>query len=416
MTIKKTILYKFLFVVVIFSELYLPSFKFNTFLQIAVLLLYMVFDKIILSKSLFNLLKYLIFILIIGFLGSLFNQYALINICKDILHFIKPILGLLIGYFFLKKINNFETFIKIIVFLGFASAVIHFGIILFFSKVSNVSDIREFGKDNFLELFATLFLLYYQKFLGKSLFESRLKYRILLYTLLLSCFFYFSRTMIIVSIILILSIYGYTIINKKMLVLIGIFILTLTMFYTYLFSIKIERDKSGLDSFLYKIKIAPEELFKTKIDLENHKDLWDHWRGYEAKRAIHLMCNNPSSFIFGAGYGSLVNLKFKAPLTEEKEGIKFISELHNGYIYNFYKTGIFGVIVLILFFINLYKFIYKFPKKSFVNVFISAIGLVYIFTTLTITGIYNTKDSIIFILGALMYFESNLNLNPEKND
>ena len=38
-------------------------------------------------------------------------------------------------------------------------------------------------------------------------------------------------------------------------------------------------------------------------------------------------------------------------------------------------------------------------------VFISGIGLVYVFTTLTITGIYNGRDVIIFILGGLLYFE-----------
>jgi hypothetical protein len=113
------------------------------------------------------------------------------------------------------------------------------------------------------------------------------------------------------------------------------------MLYGYLYSVKIDRGKPGLEAFLYKIKIAPEEIFKTNIDRDNHKELWDHWRGYEAKRALATMEDKPSSYVFGTGYGSLVNLKFKAPLsTTDKEGLKFISELHNGYPYVLYKTGI----------------------------------------------------------------------------
>ena len=47
-------------------------------------------------------------------------------------------------------------------------------------------------------------------------------------------------------------------------------------------------------------------------------------------------------------------------------------------------------------------------KFTFETVFISAMALFYFFTTLTITGIYNTNDTIVFVLGALFcgYFES----------
>jgi hypothetical protein len=39
------------------------------------------------------------------------------------------------------------------------------------------------------------------------------------------------------------------------------------------------------------------------------------------------------------------------------------------------------------------------------SIFISAIGLMFLFSTLTITGIYNSRDIVVFILGALLYFE-----------
>ena len=123
------------------------------------------------------------------------------------------------------------------------------------------------------------------------------------------------------------------------------------------------------------------------------------------------MEESPSSFIIGTGQGSLVNLKFEAPLTGDVDkGLKYISELHNGYVYIFYKTGIVGLFILVYFLISLYNKIYKKDTKNkFATLLISAIGLIFLFTTLTITGIYNAKDVMIFILGALLYFYKNQN-------
>ena len=213
--------------------------------------------------------------------------------------------------------------------------------------------------------------------------------------------------MMVLAILLLLSINGYTKITMKGLKAMGIFLLAIIGFYIFLHSIKIDRGKPGLEAFLFKVKIAPEEIFKTRIDRENHKELWDHWRGYEAKRAFDLMTEYPSSFVFGTGYGSLVNLKFEAPLTGENKGMKFISELHNGFAYVFYKTGIIGLIIYLSFLISLYKVIYK--NSNYATAFISSIGILYFFTTLTITGIYNSRDIIIFILGALLFFKDKIN-------
>ena len=114
------------------------------------------------------------------------------------------------------------------------------------------------------------------------------------------------------------------------------------------------------------------------------------------------MEERPFSYISGTGYGSQVNLKFKAPLSGDVDkGMKFISELHNGYTYVLYKTGIMGLILYIIFLLGLYNKIYS--KATFETIFISAFGLFYLFTTLTITGVYNTNDTTVFILGALIF-------------
>ncbi len=414
MKINATKFYTTLLVLVLFAQLYIVSFRINILFQIFILFVYFFIEKPKISKSFLIQISPLFYIFFIGFVVFFLHKYKSFNLLKDIFHFIKPILGILIGYFFYKKINNFKLFIKTIVICGFLSALIHFIILFTLGDVfsGNLEAVREYSKDNFLELFALFFLLYYHNFENQQLFYSKGFRYLVLSILIISCVLYFSRTMIIVTILLSLTFHGFTIITKQTLKILGLLLLFISIIYIYLFSVKIDRKNTGVDSFLYKIKIAPSEIFTSKIDRENHKDLWDHWRAYEAKRAIILMSDNPTSFVIGTGQGSLVNLKFEAPLTGTDKGLKFISELHNGYVYIFYKTGILGLITLLFFLIFLYKHIYfKKNKNQFMTILISAIGLFYLFTTLTITGMYNARDIIIFILGALLYFYNEQNQN-----
>lgn len=397
-----------IFYLAIFCQLFLPSYKANIALQTAMLGIILFLSGKSFSKDFAKSLIPICLIFILGLITYLCHEYKTINLIKDISHFIKPLLGIALGYFLFKKMK-FETFVKTIVFAGFVSAIIHFFIILIFGKLGSesINEIRgSFGRDNFLELFSLLFFIFYKKYFKKFLFNGKWLNYVVLFTLAFSNILYFSRTMIISFIIAILTLYGFTKINRKSLKYILAFFLLFGLFYAYLFSIKLERDKPGLEALLYKIKIAPSELFKTRIDRNNHRELWDHWRGYEAKRAFALMEDSPSSYAVGTGFGSLINLKFKAPLDDK--GIRYISEIHNGYIYILYKSGIIGLICLFYFLLSLYR--YQYRDQNFITILISTIGLIYFFTTLTITGIYNPRDIIIIILGGLIAnSESRLN-------
>jgi hypothetical protein len=402
MFINKNKFYCSVFIIILLSQIYIQSFKLNIFLQIFFLISYFILEKSSISIKFFKIILPIILIFFIGFIGVILNLNPINPILKDIFHFIKPIQGILIGYLFFKTINNQKLFIKTIILTGFLSAIIHFIIIISFVEFSSINHIRQFTRDNFLELISISFLIY-NRYNNKFDFFYSKKIEIFVFILILtSCILYFSRSMLIVSFLIFLTIKGYTRLNINSLKYIATFIIGTILLYTYLYSVKIERNGKGIEAFLYKIKIAPEEIFQSKIDRENHVDLWDHWRGYEAKRALALMDKEKSSYIIGMGFGSLVNLKFYAPLTEDNKGLKYISELHNGYIYVFYKLGLIGLIFYLFFLIYLYNFIYL--KKTFESIFISIIGLFYLYTTLTITGIYNNKDTLIFILGALLYF------------
>jgi hypothetical protein len=402
MFINKNKFYSSVFIIILLSQIYIQSFKLNIFLQIFFLISYFILEKASISIKLLKIISPIILIFFIGFVGVILNLNHINPILKDIFHFLKPIQGVLIGYLFFKTINNRKLFIKTIILTGFLSAIIHIIILISFVDFSSINHIRQFTRDNFLELISISFLIYNRYNYKFDFFYSKSIEKFVFIFILTSCILYFSRSMLIVSLLIFLSIKGYTKLNINSLKYLATFFIGIFLLYIYLYSVKIERNGKGIEAFLYKVKIAPEEIFQSKIDRENHVDLWDHWRGYEAKRAIALMNKEKSSYIIGMGYGSLVNLKFYAPLTEDNKGLKYISELHNGYIYVFYKLGFFGLILYLFFLIYLYNFIYL--KKTFESLFISIIGLFYLFTTLTITGIYNNKDTLIFILGALLFF------------
>jgi len=391
--------------------MYLPSYKTNFFLQLLFLVFLLTVKKVKISVPFFKQILPLVLIFGIGFLGFFINSYPLSFVFKDITYFLKPIIGITIGYIVFYKNEELEVFVKNIFYIGAISATIHLVGVLFFSNFlkSSISDIRgDYGLDSFIEIFAFYFLFYSKKWFGERLITDKKKYWICIAVFLLSIFFYFSRTMLIVFFLGYFTLQGYTKITKSSLKYIGLIFLGLVLFYTYLFSIKIERNSTGIEAFLYKIKIAPEEIFKTKINRENHKDLWDHWRAYEAKRAIALMNDNKESYLIGNGYGSLVNLKFKAPIGDED--MKYISRLHNGYVFVFYKMGVFGILLMLYFLIQLYSKTYTTENKNlrllYNNRFVSFIGIFYLFSSLIITGIYIPTDTIIFILGGFLSYKN----------
>lgn len=400
---KKTV-YTALFILIVVCQLYVESFRVNIFLQVGIVGLCAFLEPIRFSNKMYQHLATLTLVMLVGFIGTVMHGYGPSPIIKDIFHFVKPILGLLLGYTLFGRIGDFKTFAKTVVIASVVTAVIHLGIILLLTKFTtgSIERIRLYTKDNFLEIFGLFLLIYFPKFEGSEIFQKRYYKPICLALLSLSAFLYFSRTMIVIAAVLWLAMKGYTKITQKGLRAIGIVLLMIGLFYTYLYSANIKRGAPGLEGFLYKVKIVPEELFTFNIDRDNHADLWDHWRGYEAKRALELMSDNPSSYLFGTGHGSLVDLKFYAPLTGDDKGIRFISELHNGYIYLFYKTGILGLLIYIFALLRWYGYIYK--RYSLKTVLISAGGLIFLLTSIMITGIYNTKDIIIFIIGGALYF------------
>ena len=368
-----------------------------------------------LSRFTFDLISILLIILIIGIISSLFYQKQIFDWFKDLLYFLKPILGIILGYLLIKKINNKRFFLNTLVYMSLIFALFHISSVLINTNFSTdtINDIRNTnGLANPLELLALIILISSYRYDYLQIVNKQKK--LLIFVLTLSVILYFSRTMVVAFIIMISTVYSYTKLTTKGFKY-GLVLFSLTgLFYIYLFSIDLERDQPGLESFLYKMKIAPSEIFSPtiNIDKKNHKNLWDHWRAYETNMAYKQMKLHPISFVNGYGFGSLVDLKFVAPLNEQ--GMRYIPILHNGYFYILFKTGFVGLFFYLSFLLLLYFQSYKNKisiDEQVVRNFISAIGLYFVFSSFIITGIYNLEETYTFILGGFLFLLSKITTN-----
>ncbi|WP_413533399.1 O-antigen ligase family protein [Empedobacter brevis] len=404
MKIKKSIIYSFLFIILILLQLYVVSYKISYIIQLFVLIILFFDVKIRIKKYFIYIFMFLFSLILLGFIGTFINKYEIIDIVKDFIFISKPLLSFTLAYIIANAIDNKEKFIRTIIYLGITCALIHFYILFFLVKFNTIHSIRDLTKDNFVELFALFFLIGYTKIFNKNFTDKKIIRYILIGLLIISSFFYFSRMTIIISVILILAYYGFLRINRiNASILFGILFSILAIF-TVLNNIQINRNSKGFEAFLFKIKNSQKEMLSTKIDVNNSQQLWDHWRGYEAKRALILMKETPYSTIIGCGNGSLINLRIMAPLTADSKGIRHISHIHNGYAFVFYKLGSLGLLIY-LFGISIIFLIGQ-NKNNFLATSISSIAIIYFLTSFAITGIYNLNENIILILGGLIFYYS----------
>jgi hypothetical protein len=386
-----------------------PSVELALLISIIFILAFLFQDKPFIDQYTFNLIVLLSIITGIGIFSSLLNTYKIIDTVKDLSHYLKPILTLLTGYLIAKKINNTKYLIKSIIVVATVLSIKHIIIFLVTTDFSSIiiSDIRnEGGVGSFIELLAMVFLLSSKKWDIFNVFKRRIINRVILTILSFSFIIYFSRTMLLGIVLITLSVMGYTKLNAKGLKYIFIVLMLFTSFYIVLLNVNIDPDKPGIEKFFYKIKNAPSEIFSSPdgYDPRNHKRIFDRWRAYEAKMALEKMQGNYLNYFIGKGFGSLVDLKFKAPLNSE--GMRYVPIIHNGYVYIFFKTGIIGLLFYLLFLISLYaqsyKKTYSLNERAIRNL-ISGVGLYYIFSSLIITGIYNLEEILSLLLGTILF-------------
>lgn len=352
-----------------------------------------------------NIFQYvLIFsgIILIAFFSSFFYSNVLFNSIKDITYLLKPVIGLLVGYQLCSSLSQrkFNVFIN----AGIILAIIHILLIVlaaFKFRSLNMNIIRaEAGFFSDYEVYVLVLLLF------KNKFNIEIpKKRNLLFILLLafSIFMYLSRTNFIQFAVLIMGLKGYFILTPKSIKVIIVSILIVSVGYAGIYYSNPKRNGKGLEGLLYKIKISPEEAFKTKINKNDWKDFNDNYRSFENILTIkEIRKDGIRSILIGKGFGSTMNLGQKIHTTDGSI-IQYISIAHNGFMTILLKSGVLGLSLLIYTIILLYR--QKMGDNNLVNninLLLMGTSIFLIISYWVFMGLYFKLDNKSIIIGFLI--------------
>lgn len=403
--VKTFFLILFIASIVLIREIY--SFEIKMVLIAVLFLILFISNSGKIFKNELNFVILFTAIILIGMGNANFSTAKFFDIAKDFLYFLKPVLLILVGYFFSRSINNDRIILKTLIIVGVFYGLYHIIGVLLTTDLTSFSIARvrtKNGLSNILEIFSLVFIILSYKYPSIDVIVNNKTKLIFGSILTLSLVLYFSRTMFVGMALITLASLGYAKLSPKGIKYLTTATLVLISLYIGLANMNLKRNSKGVYNFLYKIKIAPEEIFNPKLDLNNHAALWDHWRAYEAYCALEALEKDNTSYVFGKGFGAMVDLRFHAPLSEKK--MRLIPIIHNGYVYVLFKTGIIGLLIYLYILFYLYRQSY-FISNSNVMVYrniVAGIGLYLLFTSLIITGIYNLEEITPMILGVLLYF------------
>jgi hypothetical protein len=354
-------------------------------------------------------------IFLVAFLSLFKYKYQLYFIIRDITYLLKPILGLILGYQLLKKAGDkaLILFVK----TGFFIALYHIYSIFYgfiFYNVSNIAELRYYaGHFSDFEVYALVILVFHDKF---SI--NFPKQKIILFTVIIgiSSFAYLARTNFIQFFILIFAVKGFFKINARSIsILTSVIILTAIGYSAILYS-NPKRNGDGLEAFLYKIKVAPIEPFKTKINRNDWKDFNDNYRSYENIMTVRKTISEGwSSILFGQGLGSQIDLKQKLWLGDME--LRYISILHNGFMTVLLKSGLVGVLLMIISIYLLFK-----QKKSQIpivqnlNLLLIGSGIYMIISCWVFMGYYFAADTKSIIFGFIICYRELIIKKEINND
>ena len=346
-------------------------------------------------------------ILTIAFFSSFFYSFENFAFIRDVTYLIKPILGLLVGYQLCKNHikSPFDTAIKV----GVLLAIIHILIVGYgfvFRGFSNIHQIRSFaGFFSDYEVYVIIMVLF-AKQLGVIL--SQKQFYLFLALLVFSSLLYLSRTNFIQFIVLFFAIKGFFVPSRKKLIGLVSLVLAGLVFYSAIVYYNPKRNAKGIEAFLYKVKIAPTEPFKTKVNKEDFVDFNDNYRSVENIHTLRQMRSEGNqAILLGKGLGSTVDLNRKVSLGDSE--LRHISVLHNGFMTIYLKSGVVGVFILLLTILLLFRFRKaNNPIGQRINYLLTGTAIFLFISYWVFMGFYFKADTKAILIGLLLAYSERL--------
>lgn len=389
--------YKTLLVLLVLS---LSSLSIELSFVTSVLVLFLCLTKT-LSSHMLTFGTIIIMVTLIGVVSTRWFNYPFYDLLKDFIYFTRPITILFSSYFVIKRIKSINFIFNAIVVIAFLFAIRHILVILVnIGSIDSYVYIRTLGgKHNHIELVALVFLLFTPYVTVFS------KYRkTVIFIFFASIILYFSRTMFIVLFIFYLGHKGYLFLNRRFLKGFLVFGIASIIIGISISNVETSRNSTGLNKFIYKTQNSFKELF-VSFDVEKVKRdrrmLWEHWRAYEAQKAIEQVNDGGvKAWLLGLGFGPQVDLGTTVML----DGKMFdkVPSIHNGYIFVLFKTGILGLIFYLVFILGIFFKFQKFKvKEAVIENLIVATSLYLLFSSFVVTGFYRAGEFSMFLFGIL---------------
>ncbi len=345
-------------------------------------------------------------ILLIALAVSLFDFPEPYTFGRDFAYMLKPILGLLIGYQICKE--YFDNPLNIIIRTAVLLAVFHvfnLAYAFIFLHSRTIVELRMYtGYFSDFEVYAIIILLF-RKQLGLEISDKRVK--LFLPILIFSTALYLARSNFIQFAILYVAMKGYFVINRRSVTVLVLSAVILGGGYAIIYNSNPSRTK-GIEAFFYKVKNAPQEAFKTYVNKNDWRDLNDNYRSYETIKTVQqVTAEGTVTTIFGKGLGSVTDLRKEMWL--QTSYMRFIPFLHNGFTTVFLKSGLFGVLILLISIFLLFKNKpSNDPVITNINFLIVGTGVYLIVSYWVFMGFYFTVDTKAVIFAFMVRYRENL--------
>ena len=358
------------------------------------------------------------FLVIIGIaaISAIFSDNSIYNIIRDITYILKPLIGIIVGYQLCK--NCGPKVMNTIINAGLFIAIIHLGIIFsaaIIHKIININVLRGYGGFfSDYEVYVLIILLFHKQF---QLEYSKPKLYLFIFIIGFSSFLYVSRTNFVQMILFYLTLKGFfRLTTKSILVFISLTIFTLIS-YSAIYNMNLSRSGKGLEALLYKIKNAPIEALKTKINQDDYEDFNDNFRSFENIKTVkQVTTEGGMAIVFGKGLGATVDIG-RRMLTNDNTFVRYEAILHNAYMTVFLKSGLLGVVCLIY-----SMYVLMFHKKSEnqminqLNLLLFATGIFLIFENWVLLGIFLKTESKAVLIGFIICYKEILNKRLLANE
>lgn len=373
----------------------------STIITVATSFIVFIISQGKINRFFINLIWPLFFIMILGVIQGPLNELE--NFFRDFVYVLTPISTLLISFWMCNHLS-LSRFVNILIVSGISLSVFHVSKFLHdFSIFSdNASIIRATVGSGYYLVPIVLNLIFFRNYLGYDVILKNKFAR--LFSLLicsLALFLFFSRTIYIVTIIIFLvnlSLFF----RVRSRIFIATFYIIFAIAALIIISPNVYTYFNQESVFIKKIERSFSEI-KVK-DYSSMSDINENWRGYETYRAMVTYADgNWFQILIGQGFGALVDLDVSIRLgsrDEEGKYFRFIPVFHNGYVFILLKTGIIGIILYIIFFVKIFKFIGifhcgKFKHKSAViRRFVFGCVLSLLFLTYVVGGFFGNTEII----------------------